>query len=151
MLYTPLTKKAIKICYEKHKNQFDKSGLPYVFHPWHVAEQMDDENSTIVALLHDVVEDTNMTLDDLKKNGFNNEIIGALKCLTHEKGVAYSDYIKIISMNEVATKVKLADLEHNMDISRIDNISKSDIERLKKYEESHAFLQQITFENKKIK
>ena len=75
MIYTPMSKKALKICFECHKNQVDKAGMPYVFHPMHVADQMLDENTTIVALLHDVVEDTDITLDDLKSMGFNKDVI----------------------------------------------------------------------------
>jgi len=140
MIYTKLTKKAIKICYEKHKEQFDKSGLPYVFHPWHVAEQMNDENSTIVALLHDVIEDTSTTIDDLKLCGFNSKIIESLECLTHKKDVDYFDYIEHISRNKIATKVKIADLEHNMDINRIDDITDKDLKRLEKYKKAYEFL-----------
>ena len=85
MIYTNLTRKAIKLIYEKHSGQVDKSGLPYVFHPFHVAESMDDELSTIVALLHDIVEDTNTTYDDLLNEGFSEEVIDILKLLTHDK------------------------------------------------------------------
>ena len=70
MIYTEMTKKALKLCFEAHKEQIDKSGMPYVFHPFHLAEQMQDEETTIVALLHDVIEDTDYTLDDLRKMGF---------------------------------------------------------------------------------
>ncbi len=94
MIYTKLTKIAIKISFDAHKNQVDKTGLPYVYHPFHLAEQMDDEASVCVALLHDVVEDTSITFEDLANAGFNEEIISALKLLTHEKGVPYMDYVK---------------------------------------------------------
>ena len=79
MIYTPLTKKAINICFQAHKEQKDKTGLPYVFHPFHLAEQMKDETTTVVALLHDVVEDTNITFNDLRKEGFPEEVITALR------------------------------------------------------------------------
>ena len=74
MIYTPATKKAMKLCFEAHKDQADKSGMPYVFHPFHVAEQMQDEKTTIVALLHDVIEDTSYTLQDLQNMGFDKEV-----------------------------------------------------------------------------
>lgn len=85
MIYTDLTKKALKLCFEAHKEQVDKSGMPYVFLPFHLAEQMKDEATTVVALLHDVVEDTATSFEDLEKQGFSDEIINALKLLTHEK------------------------------------------------------------------
>ena len=79
MIYTLLTKKAMKIAYDAHKGQFDKNGIPYIYHPIHLAEQMDDENTTCVALLHDVVEDTAITFEDLEKEGFTDKILEALK------------------------------------------------------------------------
>ena len=79
MIYTPETKKAMKLCFDAHKDQTDKSGLPYVFHPFHVAEQMQDEKTTIVALLHDVIEDTSYTLQDLHEKGFDQGVLDALE------------------------------------------------------------------------
>ena len=93
MIYTPLTKKAINICFQAHKEQKDKTGLPYVFHPFHLAEQMKDETTTVVALLHDVVEDTNITFNDLRKEGFPEEVITALKFLTHSPDIPYMEYV----------------------------------------------------------
>ena len=87
MLYPPLTKKALTLCFEAHKDQVDKTGLPYVFHPFHLAEQMTDEYTTVCALLHDVIEDTDYTWQDLQKMGFPHEILEALKLLTHEESV----------------------------------------------------------------
>ena len=120
MIYTNLTKKALKISFNAHKDQVDKTGVPYVFHPFHLAEQMDDEKSTCVALLHDVVEDTDYTFDDLRNEGFTKEIIDAIKLLTHDPSVPYLDYINMIKENVISTKVKLADLKHNSDLSRLD-------------------------------
>ena len=87
MIYTPDTKKAMRLCFEAHKNQTDKSGQPYVFHPFHVAEQMPDEETTIVALLHDVIEDTSYTPDDLRSMGFDEDVLEALALMTHDKDV----------------------------------------------------------------
>ena len=120
MIYTAMTKKALKICFNAHINQVDKTGVPYVFHPFHLAEQMDDENSVCVALLHDVVEDTSITFDELIKEGFNQDIISALKLLTHIDDTPYMDYVKVIKNNPLAKKVKLADLKHNSDLTRLD-------------------------------
>lgn len=110
MIYTNLTKKALKLCFEAHKEQVDKTGLPYVFHPFHLAEQMTDEISTVCALLHDVVEDSSYTFEDLSDMGFPQEVIDVLKFLTHDDSVPYLDYVKEIKKNPIATKVKLADL-----------------------------------------
>jgi len=120
MVYTTLTKKALKICFNAHKDQVDKSGLPYVFHPFHLAEQMNSEDEVCAALLHDVVEDTNITFEDLEKEGFNNKVIDALKLLTHDDDTPYMEYVKKIKLNDIARKVKLADLKHNTDLTRLD-------------------------------
>ena len=140
MIYTDLTKKALKLCFEAHKEQVDKTGLPYVFHPFHLAEQMDDELSTVCALLHDVVEDTDITLDDLLKLGFSQSVIDVLALLTHEDGVPYMDYVAKISTNPIATKVKIADLKHNSDNTRLTVVDERAEERCKKYQKALAFL-----------
>ena len=119
MIYTEMTNKAIKVMYEAHKNQVDKAGLPYVFHPWHVAESMTDEIRCTVALLHDTVEDTPLTLDDLKNYGFPDEIINAIDVLTHRKDMDYPEYIRNIAENDIAIDVKISDLRHNMDNTRL--------------------------------
>lgn len=141
MIYTENTKKAMNIMYEHHKNQFDKSGQPYVFHPFLVAENQKDETRTIVALLHDVIEDTDMTFEDLKKEGFNNEVIEALKLLTHDYDVDYFEYVKKIANNPIALDVKLADLKHNSDISRLNKITKKDLKRKQKYDKCIEYLE----------
>ena len=120
MIYTNLTKKALKICFNAHINQVDKTGLPYVFHPFHLAEQMNSEDAVCVALLHDTVEDTDITFEDLINEGFNDNIINALKLLTHNDDTAYMDYIYKIKDNPIARIVKLADLYHNSDLTRLD-------------------------------
>lgn len=133
MIYTPLTKKALKLCFEAHKEQKDKTGLPYVFHPFHLAEQMEDEYTTIAALLHDVVEDTDTTFEDLQSEGFPDEVIEALRLLTHSPEIPYMEYVEKIKTNPIAAAVKLADLRHNSDMSRFDSYTEKDIERQKKY------------------
>ena len=141
MIYTTLTKKALKIAYEAHKDQIDKSGLPYVFHPFHLAEQMDDESSTCVALLHDVVEDSNYTIEDLERHGFPSDVIEAIKLLTHSKDLPYFDYINKVKSNSLATKVKIADLKHNSDISRLNKINEDDLKRIEKYNKAVKLLE----------
>lgn len=118
MIYTPLTARAMRIAYAAHHGQVDKSGIPYIFHPMHLAEQMEDEISCCVALLHDTVEDTDITFADLE-NEFPAEVMEALKLLTHRKEVPYNDYVRNIRENPVAVKVKLADIAHNSDQTRL--------------------------------
>ena len=119
--------------FDAHRDARDKSGVPYVFHPFHVAEQMDDEISTVVALLHDVVEDTAYSLDDLREMGFSEEVCEALDLLTHRNDVPYLDYVRNIRANPVAVRVKLADLAHNSDRSRFDRMTEQDYKREEKY------------------
>ena len=133
MIYTPETKKAMKLCFDAHKEQVDKSGLPYVFHPFHLAEQMSNENTTVVALLHDVVEDSPYTFDDLQELGFSETVLAALRLLTHDESVPYMDYVAAIKKNPVARAVKLADLCHNSDLSRMDEVTEKTLARREKY------------------
>lgn len=140
MIYTESTKKAMKLCFEAHKNQVDKTDIPYVFHPIHLAEQMDDEVSTVVALLHDVVEDTDYTLEDLSGMGFGKDVIDALALLTHDPAVPYMDYVALIKNNPIAKKVKLSDLSHNSDLSRMDVVDEKALKRNEKYKKAIDFL-----------
>ena len=135
-----MTKIALKLCFEAHLNQKDKSGLPYVFHPFHLAEQMEDENTTIVALLHDIVEDTPCTIDELRNIGFDNQIIEAISLMTHDKSVPYMEYIRQIKLNPIAKAVKLADLKHNSDLTRLDVITEKDLKRVEKYQTAISIL-----------
>ena len=118
MIYTPLTKKAMTLAYDAHLGQKDKGGIPYIFHPAHLAEQMDDEISCCAAWLHDVAEDTSYTLEELEEE-FPREVIEALRLLTHAEGTDYFEYVRAIKANPVAQKVKLADLAHNSDETRL--------------------------------
>lgn len=142
MIYTAQTKKAMKLCFKAHKNQTDKSGIPYVFHPIHLAEQMETEVTTVVALLHDVIEDTRYTLKKLKKLGFGDDVLDALVLLTHDKAVDYMDYVAKIKQNPIAKAVKLADLKHNSDISRLDVVDEKALERREKYQQAIALLEE---------
>lgn len=142
MIYTELTKKALKLCFEAHKEQVDKSGIPYVFHPFHLAEQMTDEATTVVALLHDVVEDTDITFEDLEKQGFGEEIISALRLLTHDKNTLYFEYVGEIKKNKIATTVKLADLRHNSDLTRLSVVDEKALKRKEKYEKAIKLLEE---------
>ena len=117
MIYTPLTIRAMQIAYAAHHGQVDKAGVPYIFHPLHLAEQMEEEISCCAALLHDTVEDTEITLEALAAD-FPPEVVEAVGLLTHEEGTDYYDYVRRIRSNPIAKKVKLADLNHNMDATR---------------------------------
>lgn len=136
MIYTDLTKKALKLCFEAHKNQVDKGGMPYVFHPFHLAEQMTTEETVITALLHDVVEDTDFTLYDIEVIGFPASVTEALKLLTHDDAVPYFDYVLKIKTNEIARTVKLADLRHNSDLKRLDFNEENTLRRVEKYKKA---------------
>lgn len=131
-----------------HKDQLDKGGLPYAFHPFEVAEQMDDEPSVCVALLHDVIEDGNITPEYLRDAGFSKEIVEAVKLLSHEKNKPYFSYIKEIKSNPLATKVKLADLKHNSNTARLDVIEEKDRKRLAKYEKAIQELEKVNEKSK---
>ena len=132
MIYSKMTIIALGFCFEAHKEQRDKSGRPYVFHLFHLAEQMKDENTTIVALLHDVIEDTDYTIDDLKKMKFDDDVISAISLMTHDPDVLYMVYVEAIKSNPIAKAVKLADLRHNSDMTRLDAVTIKDQKRADK-------------------
>ena len=142
MIYTPMTKKAAQIAELAHHGQFDKSGFPYILHPVHLAEQMEDEISCTVALLHDTVEDTAVTLDFLAES-FPPAVVEAVELLTHPDGMDYFEYVRRIKSNPIARKVKLADLNHNSDTTRCagSNISPERIaSRTEKYTKAKLLL-----------
>lgn len=140
MIYTALTKKAMRIAFEAHKEQTDKNGMPYIYHPIHLAEQMLDEPTTCVALLHDVIEDTDMTFEQLQAEGFTPEIIAALRLMTHDENVPYMDYVSEIKKNPIAARVKLADLQHNSDLTRLDHVDENALIRAEKYKKAIELL-----------
>jgi len=142
MLYTPDTKKALQLCYLAHRDQTDKSGMPYVFHPFHLAEQMTTEDTTVTALLHDVVEDTHYTFEDLRQLGFAPQVLEALQLLTHDDRIPYLDYVRALKKNPIARAVKLADLRHNSDLSRLDVVDDTALRRNAKYAQAIALLEE---------
>ena len=141
MIYTKMTIMAMKIAYDAHLGQLDYNDVPYIFHPYHLAEQMDDEISCTVALLHDVVEDTSITLDDLEQM-FPKQVIEIVMLLTHDEKVDYFDYIRKIKTNAIATKVKLADIKHNSNEARSigSNLTQ---EQLRYWKEKYAKAKEI--------
>jgi (p)ppGpp synthase/HD superfamily hydrolase len=129
---TPL-QSALEIAVGAHHGQTDRYGAPYILHPLRVMERVETETEKIVAILHDVVEDTKWTFDDLRKKGFGDEIIQALDCLTKREGEPYEEFVNRSAANPLARRVKLADLEDNMDIRRMQAVTAKDAERLSKY------------------
>jgi (p)ppGpp synthase/HD superfamily hydrolase len=128
-----MLEKAIQCAVTAHAGQKDKAGAPYILHPLRIMMKMGNEVEMITAALHDVVEDSPLTLADLRAEGFSEEIIAAVDHLTRREGEAYEIFINRLRHNPLAVKVKLADLEDNMDIRRIRNVTESDIERIRKY------------------
>jgi (p)ppGpp synthase/HD superfamily hydrolase len=132
---------AIKVATKAHEGQFDKGGKPYILHPQTVATSLDSTENKIVAYLHDVVEDTDITLEDLKDLGFTCRVVNSVRILTKSKGVSYNDYLKFIKKDSNAWHVKMADIKHNMDISRIPNPTEKDFARVEKYKKALFFLE----------
>ena len=143
MIYTDLTKKAMWIAYDAHYGQVDRGGTPYICHPLHVADEMPDEMLTAVAILHDVLEDTEVTAEELLKEGIPEAVVEAVQLLTRNKEVPYAEYIgKIIaSGNRAALRVKYADLCHNMDTSRAEH-GKLPVHLTERYKAASARIQE---------
>lgn len=142
MIYTEMTKKALRLSFDAHKDQVDKSGIPYVYHPFHLAEQMESEETVTVALLHDVVEDTDYTIEDIIAMGFPKPVTDALALMTHDKTVPYMDYVAKIKTNPIAKAVKLADLRHNSDNSRLEYVDEKVLRRIRKYHDAIELLEE---------
>ena len=134
-----LVKKAAAFAAEKHAGQVDRGGHPYIEHPKAVASMLEDEKEKVVAWLHDTVEDTGATVDEIRAE-FGDDIADAVDKMTRRKGVPYMDYIREIWENRLARDVKMADLRHNMDLSRIGNVSDEDRKRVEKYKKAYDFL-----------
>ena len=132
---------AIKVATEAHKGQLDKGGNPYILHPRAVAASLDNTENKIVAYLHDVIEDTDVTLDELEKLGFTYRIVNSVRILTKSKDISYDDYLKSVKKDSNAWHVKMADIKHNMDISRIPEPTAKDFSRIEKYKKALAFLE----------
>ena len=141
MLYSDNIRKAMLLAYSKHHNQLDKGGYPYIAHLLYLAESMDDEESTIVALLHDILEDTDCTLKELQQHNFSQDIYTAIEFLTHQRNINYIQYIENLKLNKLACKVKIVDLKHNLNYTRIDNISIKREERKNKYTKALLILE----------
>ena len=151
MLYTENTKKALSLMFKIHKDMVDKSGMPYVFHPYHLAEDLYDESEVIVALLHDAVEDSELTIDELKSYGFTSEVIEAVELMTHNDNTDYLDYVIALSKNKIARRVKMLDLMHNMDLSRLNQpYDKKTLDRVEKYKKAYRILSEISLIGERV-
>jgi (p)ppGpp synthase/HD superfamily hydrolase len=128
-----MLEQAKALAYKAHQDQVDRAGVPYLNHIETVVNGVEGEVTQCVAYLHDVVEDTEYTFEDLIGLGFSHEIVEGVKAITKVKNEKYADYIARVKSNEHARKVKLSDLAHNMDLTRLDNVSQKDLERLEKY------------------
>lgn len=124
---------ALQLATKAHKGQHDKAGKDYIEHPKAVATMLESQEEKIVAYLHDVVEDTYVTLEDLKKMGFSDKVISAIDAITKRDNEDHEEYIKRVSANDLAKKVKLCDMYHNSDITRYDNPSLEEEKRCAKY------------------
>lgn len=133
-------KKALEIAEKAHKGQKDKSGIDYIEHPKHIADRVHSSKAKAVAYLHDIIEDTNITASDLYKKGIPSDVVEAVVAMTHLNGEDYFEYINRLKKNKLAKEVKLVDLEHNMDLSRIKNPSDRDYRRLDKYRKAKEIL-----------
>jgi len=139
-----LLERAAGIAVEAHRGKRDRNGAPYILHPLRVMGRVSTPEEQTVAVLHDVVEDTRWTFEDLEAEGFPPRIIKALECLTKREAENYEDYVQRSAANPLAQRIKLADLEDNMDISRLHHVGDEDRVRLEKYLRAWRFLRQGT-------
>ncbi|ERK30162.1 hypothetical protein [Clostridium intestinale] len=137
-----LLEKSIIIATKAHSGQFDKGGSPYILHPLRVMLSLDNDEDRIVGILHDVLEDTSITLNYLENNGFLGEtkILEALDSISRKSNESYEDFILRVKINPIALRVKLADLKDNMNISRINNPTEKDFARIEKYKKAYKLL-----------
>lgn len=136
----PMLELALSIATEAHNGQFDKSGVDYIEHPIYVASQVDTEEEKAVALLHDVIEDSPFTAEELLLAGLPETVVAAVQILSKKKGQDYQTYLENVKSNPLARVVKLADLKHNSDLSRLRSVTDNDLERLEKYKRAIDYL-----------
>ncbi len=138
---------AIALALEAHRGVIDRSAQPYILHPMRVMFRCEGEIERIVAVLHDVVEDTGRTFDDLRKLGYSEEVIAALDCVTKREGEGYEQFVERAATNPVARRVKIADIEDNMDVRRLQGITQKDWQRMAKYLAAWQMLKGTTGES----
>ena len=132
--------KAARIAATAHENQVDKAGEAYILHPLRLMARARTDEERTIALLHDVVEDSEWTLEALAEEGFARHIVSAIDCLTSRRGESYDDFITRVLTSPLAARVKLLDIEDNMDMTRLSELTDKDVERLKKYHAAHLRL-----------
>ena len=137
-----LLEKALRIAVEAHTGQVDKAGKPYIFHPLRVCCRCFTDEEKIVALLHDTIEDTEVTAEDLLREGFPRNIVDAVLSVSRGEDESYEDFVKRTSLNPLGRIVKLHDLEDNMDISRLEQVTEKDLARLNKYIKAYRYLKE---------
>lgn len=132
--------KAIEIAIKAHTGQQDKAGQPYILHPLRLMFRFENEIEMIVAVMHDVIEDSDVTFADLKEQGFTQEIIAAIDCLSKKRGEDYEKFIQRVCTNRLAKKIKVEDIKDNLNLTRLEKISSQDLRRIEKY---HKALKQL--------
>ena len=142
MNFDELREKAMQIAEKVHKNQVDKAGKPYIWHPVRVERRCTRQEDRLVALLHDTVEDGNIASEYLLLVGFSQEIVDAVLSVSRKRGEDYFEFIQRCKANPIGRRVKICDLEDNMDITRLNQLTEKDIERLKKYHKAYNMLKE---------
>ena len=136
----PMLELALSLAKKAHRGQFDKAGVDYIEHPIYIASQVCTEDEKAVALLHDVIEDSPFTAEELLQAGLPETVVTAVQVLTKKKGQDYQTYLENVKSNSLARFVKLADLKHNSDLSRLSSVTDKDLERLEKYKKAIDYL-----------
>ena len=139
--------KAFILCVVKHWNQKDKADRRYIWHPIHVMTKVKGYDEKVVALLHDIVEDTDMSLEKLKDMKFSDEVVEAIRVISKKKNQKYFEYLEGVKNNKIARNVKIEDIGHNCNLKRLKNITEKDYERYEKYKKALEYLSSI--ENEK--
>ncbi len=135
-----LLEQALELALRAHRRQKDRAGQPYILHPLRVMCRVQKPSERIAALLHDVVEDSDISLEDLRAHGFPEKIVHAVDCLTKREGESYDEQIRRAKSDPIAARVKLADLEDNMDVRRSGELGEKDLARFNKYRRGWAML-----------
>jgi (p)ppGpp synthase/HD superfamily hydrolase len=133
---------AISITAKAFEHKTDRGGMPYMLHCLHVMNAVgpDDHDLMSAAVMHDLIEDTDWTVEDLEERGFSDRVLACLILVTHEEGITYKQYVRRLAISEDARKIKMADLRHNSDIHRMKGLKERDFARLVRYHESYAYL-----------
>lgn len=135
-----LLHRCVMLAKEKHRHQVDKGGKPYIYHPIRVARRCATVKEKMVAIMHDLVEDTDVTLDFLHSIGIPADVVEAVDAMTKRSGEEYMDFVVRCSQNAIARRVKMADISDNLDLSRLKNVTEKDLQRVEKYKKALAIL-----------